>query len=219
MTNSSRPRLSFGVFCLLLSGCVSTGGDGPKGGCDGRARLDGYTFLDVDSTTYEPAIQRVVASQSFPSCTAEALASPDSPFSSPSDCYEQTRLYERERGYLYRVCGPADSLLYVLSRAPVAPGPSPLPDTAATRPPEPGFERISLGATYRLNLNPLRVRANQPLGYDDSFRPPLPIYASTPEDVSQTLYDRYRPLGSDALFGRYIRTGLRVDTLASSPGR
>ena len=179
-------------------------------------------LLDVDSMSYRPAIERALMNQDYTSCSPELLAMPDSPYASALDCHDAIRIYEREKGYLYRACAPEGRLVYVLSRVPVAPGRFPLPDTARAQPPPPGFELVRLGRAYQLDLTPLPLIRGEPVGYDSTFRGPqgpLPIFLHDSSAVSDDMYDRYHPLGSDALHGRYIRNGLRIDTVASEPNR
>lgn len=218
MSRFATLRVVAGALLLGVAGCA-----GPQSGeraavCT-RVPAGSYTLLSVDSTSYEPAFARALMDQDYSACTAEMLAAPDSPYASALECGDAHTVYEREKGYIYRACTPGGDVVHVLSRAPVPPGHLPLPDTARTYPPPPGFEPIRLGSAYRLDLTPLPLGGAELVGYDSTMGRTslgsMAIFETHPGGVSEELYERYRPLGSDLLlYGRYVRNGLRADTVS-----
>lgn len=172
--------------------------------------LLGYTFLNVDSTSYRPTVSRHVEGPSDWMCTREGIGRPESPYSSGYECNQAVAFYAREKGYLYRVRTPGDSLIYILSRARVASGHErPVPDTLVPPPPGPEYERIRLGATYRdLDLRPVTVQITEL-----QWGPPYgqgPTQLIFEDEVSPEYAAQYLPLVSNALRGPYVRVGHAV---------
>lgn len=202
------------VLTLIVAVLLGLGGCAAGSGASGlNLSPSGYVFLSVDSTAYSPVVYTRVSAPSDSLCTNESIGRPESLYINSYDCFQALAFYSREKGYLYRVRTPSDSLIYVLSRAAIAPGHDlPAPDTLVPPPPGPGYERIRLGATYRdLDLRPARVQV-QELVTDPAVFQGRPYRLIISDEVSAEYAARYRPLVSDALHGPYVRTGLRAET-------
>lgn len=195
--------LIFSSLTLGALGCASA----PR--VSSGATPSGYTFLSVDSTSYRPTFYTHVSGPSDWMCTREGIGRPESPYSSAYDCNQAVAFYSREKGYLYGVRTPGDSIIYILSRASVASGHErPTPDTLVPPPPGPEYERIRLGATYRtLNLRPVTVQITE-LQYDSRTQGPFRVFSG--DDVSPEYAAQYLPLVSNELRGPYIRVGHAV---------